>query len=231
MTQEDQPLRADGFARMIEDSDAFFTALRENNNKAWFDPRKAHFVEAIRKPAEFLADLLAEDFSRISGRPYAPKVFRIYRDVRFSKDKTPFKTHLHMMWQTGGKDPLAPFFFFGTEPGEQRIGCGLRGMSGPALRRYREFVDAEGKALEAAIAASGLALANWGEAPLKNVPKPFAPDHPQAALLKRKNLILSAPLEKSWRSAAGGLPGAITRAFEQARPVMALLEGALPPRA
>ena len=86
---------ADGFEDMIDAAVPFFTELAANNSKAWFEPHKARYAEDIRKPAEFMAELVSEDLARITGKPHASKVFRIYRDVRFSKDKTPLNAHLH----------------------------------------------------------------------------------------------------------------------------------------
>lgn len=221
-------MATDGFTQMIDDSNAFLAALRANNSKEWFDPRKDHYNEAIRKPAEFFADLLAEDLSRIAGQPMKPKVFRIYRDVRFSKDKTPFKTHLHMLWSRPGDAPLAPVYFFGTEPGDMTVGFGLRAMKGQQLARFRAFVDHWGGELEAAIAETGMQFSTWGEPPLKRVPKPYDGDHPYADLLKRKNLILHHKMDDGWRSAEGGLMSAVRQAFERAEPVRALLAEKLP---
>ena len=72
----------DGFTQMIDDSRAFFAELARNNSKAWFDPRKDHYNERIKKPAELFADLLTEDISVLTRIAHKSKVFRIYRDVR-----------------------------------------------------------------------------------------------------------------------------------------------------
>lgn len=127
--------------QMIDDSNAFFAELMQNKSKEWFTPRKDHYTANIKKPAEFLADLLADDLSRLTGQPHKPKLFRIYRDVRFSKDKTPLNAHLHMIWTPVTDNPFAPVFFFGSEPGDMTVGFGLRGMKGAALTRFRAFVD------------------------------------------------------------------------------------------
>lgn len=227
MTQADPSTPPDGFTQMIDDSNAFFAELRQNNTKDWFNPRKDHYNTAIKKPAEFFADLLAEDFSRISGKPFKPKLFRIYRDVRFSKDKTPLNAHLHMMWSQAGDDPFAPFFFFGSEPGEMTVGFGIGGFKGETLTRFRAFVDRDGDELADLIDATAFQFSTWGAPPLKKVPKPYAEDHPHGDLLKRKNLILSGPMDDTWRQAEGGLVKAVRSEFEKARPVMKLWEDRL----
>ncbi|MGJ8618330.1 MAG: DUF2461 domain-containing protein, partial [Sulfitobacter sp.] len=193
-------MTTDGFTQLIDDSNAFFAELRNNNSKDWFNPRKDHYNENIKKPAEFLGEVLAEDFSRISGQTYVSKLFRIYRDVRFSKDKTPLNAHLHMIWKQPGDNPFAPAFFFGSEPGDMTVGFGVMGLKGPTLTRFRAFVDQWGDQLVEAIAQTGMEWSDWGGAPLKRVPKPFDADHPHAEILKKKSIIIHAKMDESWRS-------------------------------
>lgn len=214
---------ADGFTQMIDDSNAFFAKLRQNNTKEWFAPRKDHYTENIKKPAEFFSQLLAEDLSRMASRPMKPKLFRIYRDVRFSKDKTPLNAHLHILWSPVTENPFAPFYFFGSEPGDMSVGFGLPSMKGETLTRFRAFVDKWGDPLEAAIEETGMAFSTWGAEPLKRVPKPYAPDHPHAEMLKRKSMILHAKMDEGWRTAEGGLVSAVRAEFARAEPLRALL--------
>lgn len=217
----------DGFEAMIDDSNAFFAELKANNTKDWFAPRKEHYNSAIKRPAELFGELLAEDFSRISGRAMKPKLFRIYRDVRFSKDKTPLNAHLHMLWREAGDKPFAPAFFFGSEPGSLVCGFGITGLKGESLTRFRAFVDSHGESLQNEIAALGWATSSWGEAPLKRVPKPYAEDHPYAELLKRKSLILNTEMGDGWRGAEGGLLKAVRICFERTQPLRGLIQSKL----
>lgn len=217
-------MTSDGFTRMIDDSNTFFAELAQNNTKEWFNPRKAYYNENIKKPAEFFADLLADDFSRIAGQAHKPKVFRIYRDVRFSKDKTPLNAHLHILWSPVSDAPFAPAFFFASEPQNLSVGFGIPSMQGEALTRFRAFVDRWGDALTEAIDQTGFDLSNWGPAPLKRVPKPYDQDHPHADMLKRKGLILGAPLGQGWRDTEGGLLSAVREKFEATGPVRRLLD-------
>ncbi len=213
----------DGFTQMIDDSNAFFAELSQNNTKAWFDPRKEHYNTHIKKPAELFADLLAEDFSRISGRGHKPKVFRIYRDVRFSKDKTPLNAHLHILWEQVGDNPFAPGFFFASSPSELAVAYGIIGLKGEALTRYRAFVDTWGDALVAALAETGMEMSDWGPEPLKRVPQPYDADHPHADLLRRKSLLVHAPLGQEWREQKGGLLTAVRKRFEDVQPLGKLM--------
>jgi uncharacterized protein (TIGR02453 family) len=193
----------DGFAELILGANRFFADLARNNSRDWYEPRKALYTEEIRKPALLLADMLAEDLSRLTGTALTPKLYRIHRDVRFSKDKTPYNPHLHIGLQQAGGDAAAGWFF-GSSPDYLVLCAGLPGLSGAALTGYRGFVDTEGEDLAEAIAEAarsvGANLSHWGAAPLKRVPKPYPPDHPQAELLKRKSLVLQATPQGDWAS-------------------------------
>ena len=216
-------MAVDGFTQMIDDSNAFFAQLSQNNTKDWFTPRKDHYVEAIKKPAEFFGEVLAEDFSRISGQVYQPKLFRIYRDVRFSKDKTPLNAHLHMIWKQPGDNPFAPAFFFGSEPGQMTVGFGVMGLKGESLARFRAMVDKWGDPLVEAIEQTGMTWSDWGAEPLKRVPAPYAKDHPHGDLLKKKSMIVSTQMDDLWRASDGGLVKAVRQQFEKTMPLAQLL--------
>lgn len=136
---------------MVDQALAFFARLEANTSKDWFNQRRGHDKDAIAAPAGFFADLMAGDIARLTGTPHSPKVFRIYRDVRFSKDKTPLNTHLRVMWQPVDKDPLAPAWFRRLSGAYFVLGMGLLGMKGAALTRYRAFVDACGDGVQAAM--------------------------------------------------------------------------------
>ncbi len=207
----------DGFTQMIDDSNVFFAELTQNNTKDWFNPRKDHYTANIKKPAELFAQILAEDFTQISGIGHTPKLFRIYRDVRFSKDKTPLNAHLHILWSQNSDAPFAPAFFVGSDPAGITIGTGVMGLQGAALTRYRAFIDNWGDQLDEVVEATGLTPSDWGPAPLKRVPAPYDKDHPHAEHLKRKSLIINGPLDPSWRSHKFGLTGAVKDAFRKAQ--------------
>lgn len=216
---------ADGFEQMVDAAVPFFTELAANNSKAWFEPHKDRYTADIKKPAEFMADLLAEDLARVTGKAHIPKVFRIYRDVRFSKDKTPLNPRLHVMWSSADKDALAPAWFCGLSPTYFRAGMGVMGLQGESLTRYRAFVDAWGDGLSDAVddvLAKGGQLSDWGPEPLKRVPKPYDPDHVHAEFLKRKALAVSIPMPEDWR--ALGLLKAINGRAKDLMPVWEMFD-------
>ncbi len=218
---------ADGFEAMIHAARGFFAELRENNRRNWYEAQKARYVDEIKKPAEFFAGLMAEDLSRLTGQTLSPKLFRIHRDVRFSKDKTPYNTHLHLMWSPVRGDALTPSWFFGLGQDYFILGLGIMGLKGPALTQYRAFVDKQGDALQAALdqagAAAGARISDWGPAPLKRVPKPYDPDHPHADLITRKALAISAEMPDDWDKT--GLVAAVNARAAQLLPVWTVLAG------
>ncbi|MEM9432531.1 MAG: DUF2461 domain-containing protein [Pseudomonadota bacterium] len=210
----------DGFTEMVETAQAFFTELEQNNTKAFFEPRKEMYTESIKKPAEFFAEIMAEEFSRLSGQSYRSKVFRIYRDVRFSKDKTPYKPYLHMLWSTG-PEVFSPKVFFGCERDRLRMGLGIFGMVSDELARLRAFIDSDGDRVLDALNAAQATWSDWGPDPLKRVPKPYAPDHPHGDLLKRKAFAVHLPFAETWRD--DGLVKAVRASFEASEPLRSIL--------
>lgn len=216
----------DGFTAMVDEARAFFAGLDANNTKEWFEPRKAHYQTHIRQPAELMCALIGEEIARRTGKGHSGKVLRIYRDVRFSKDKRPYNAHLHMVWWHGaGKDDAEAgcAWFFACSPTQLALNMGAPSFKGDALLAWRRFVDAHGDELAEAIAVAGCGFSEWGEPPLKKVPSPYDAAHPHADLLKRRSLILDAPLGEGWRG-EGGLLTAILARCETLMPVWRLLD-------
>jgi len=217
---------SDGFADMITAANGFYAELARDNTKEWFEPRKEHYASTIRKPAELLGELVGADLSRLLGRPVAAKVYRIHRDVRFSKDKTPYNAHLHVQWVAGEGSPA---WFFASSPGHLSFSTGLPDLESDALDRYRRLVDTKGDALAAAIGQvsreAKAEIATWGAEPLKRVPKPFGEDHPHADLLRRKGLTLSIPLDGAWDE--GGVVPTLARLSQVLLPTWRLLDEGL----
>lgn len=179
---------SDPFAALIPDARAFFTDLQANNAKDWFDTHKTRYTDRIRKPGE----VMVAELGRLTGRTLTPKLYRIHRDVRFSKDKSPYNSHLHMLWSTGAND--RPGWFLAVSPGGVSLSTGVMGFTPGGLDWVRQAIaDEPGPWLDA-VSGGGI-LGDWGEPPLKRVPKPWDDAHPAADLLRRKSLILTLPLD------------------------------------
>ncbi len=190
-----------GFSGFADDGAKFFKGLAKNQSRDWFMAHKAEFEAGWNGPMKLA---LAEVRDKIDAAyPHAdldePRVFRIFRDVRFSKDKSPYKTHVGgtiSVKRTGKltEVPVALYFHVGLP--QSFAAAGHYMMDGPALARYRAAVadDARGKELVKILAS----LTKKGFSPdtregYKRVPRGFDEDHPRAELLKRKGLIVSFP--------------------------------------
>lgn len=203
-------MMTDPFADLVADARAFLSELAAQNSRAWFDAEKPRYEARLKTPAILLMEKVAADIRRDCGVVLRPKLFRPQRDVRFSQDKTPYHTHLHLSWSGDGKGMTRPALFFGIAPEYVTLGGGVMGFDRAALARWRAALDGqEGGEIAgelARLAALGLAP---GEPELKRVPAPFGKDHPHGGLLRRKGLTL-------WREMEPG---------EWARPAAALRDG------
>jgi uncharacterized protein (TIGR02453 family) len=187
-----------GFA----DADAkFFRSLAKNQKREWFQAHKAEFDTGYLTP---MKELLAEVLEGIDASfEYTdldePKVFRIFRDVRFSKDKSPYKTHIGGLIPTrrsGKVTEMSAALYVHVGQPSSFAAAGHYVMSSEQLVKYRAAVaDAKrGRELEkilAALAKKGF-TANSHDS-YKRVPKGYDPEHPRAEHLKRKGLTIGFP--------------------------------------
>ncbi len=142
--------RTDGASswRFPENTVTFLRDLAANNNRGWFNDNKPLYERAIKEPATEFGALLSDHFESLTGRPHKPRVFRIHRDVRFAKDKTPFNAHLHISLTPDGIKP-APAWMFGLEPDRLVFGAGLMGCDKSGLDAFRtRIAGSDGKRLQ-----------------------------------------------------------------------------------
>lgn len=183
----------------------FLRDLAANNDRAWFEANKERFESTVREPAlDFIEDF-AETLETISpyfvadARKSGGSLFRIHRDTRFSKDKTPYKTNtgLHFRHERA-KDAHAPGFYLHLQPRECFIGVGLWRPETKVAYEIRHHIAAEPERWSAAISAPDFVerFGLTGES-LKRPPKGFDADHPLIGDLKRKDFIASAPLTQA----------------------------------
>jgi uncharacterized protein (TIGR02453 family) len=177
----------------------FFKQLAARQDRAWFKEHKDEFVALAERPMKDLLDdlqpALARQYKGFVLRP--PKHFRIYRDVRFSKDKSPFKTHVAaMIGLRGGEEEGAPAALYMHLGLEDFAGAGHWMLPPDKLARYRKLVaaDKSGRELQKrvdALTRKGFKIESFEAT--KRVPPGFPPDHPRTELLKRKGLGISFP--------------------------------------
>jgi len=205
------------FETLISDARAFYGELAQNNNREWFTENKSRYETLLKKPAKLLLDTIAPKLGGLLDQTVTTKLFRANRDVRFSKDKTPYSTHLHMMWSPQGNG-TQPVYFFGIAGEYVRTGAGLMNFDKAQQTAWRAWVsEREGDALQTRLDAAVSAGATYGKPELKRVPSPFGNDHPRAELLRRKSLVLWNDIGSK---ASSDLVGAIEQSFAQFEPVM-----------
>lgn len=173
---------------------AFLANLKANNSKEWFDAHKPDYQQVVKKPADALRADLTERLSALTGLETTSKQFRINRDLRFSRDKTPYNAHVRMaFWPKDtafeGRDAQPPSFFVSFEPGHIRLGTGCMAFSKPALGSYLHALENDGgdeiAALLSALEANGFERS----APdLATAPRGFPKDHEHADLARQKGL-------------------------------------------
>ena len=191
------PTRFEGFA----DADArFFRALAKNQRRDWFQAHRAEYDGGWVTPMRLLLDELRERIDPLFVRHALgdPKIFRIHRDVRFSKDKSPYKTHVggYVPLAGAGRGPGQPVPVYVQLGTETFVGAGHYMMEPAQLARYRAAVldDDTGPALARIVSALEKAkfrIVSFDA--LKKVPRGIDPAHPRAELLKRKSLAVEFP--------------------------------------
>jgi uncharacterized protein (TIGR02453 family) len=208
---------SDGFADIITAARPILAALAQHNSRETFEPLKPAFKAEVEGPAKLMADLFSEDLSRITGAGHSGKMGRIYRDVRFSKDKSPFNTYIHIYWQASQGGASGWLLHIAADRVE--FMTGLHQLAGDSLATYRAAVDRDGDALQDILDAApdlGLQTMDWDDPFLKRVPKPYDADHPHADLLRRKELILGVALDDA--RLKDGLMPALNRSVKDLLP-------------
>lgn len=228
------------FTGFSPDAIQFLADLAENNDRAWFQPRKAEFDRLLKQPMEALVAAISHRFEA-RGIPLAadPRrgIFRIYRDTRFSKDKSPYKRHYAATfpWVGGGAAAEAGGNpserahtnggYFNFQPGDMYVGGGMWHPDRPRLDAFRRAVVERPDEVRAAIEDARF-VATFGnvnsEAPLRRVPPGFPADHPLAELLKLRDVVFGRRLSDA-DVLSPALPDTLADAFEAALPVFRLL--------
>ena len=214
----------------------FLADLAENNSRDWFQPRKGDYEQLLKQPLESLVAALDERFEA-RGLPLEadPKrsVFRIYRDTRFAKDKSPYKTNIgaRFPWvdATAGlgvdEQSHANGGYFHFQPGQMYLGGGMYMPDKQRLEAWRRAVVDRPDEVHEAIDDPGFRAAFGtitGHDPLKRVPPGFPADHPDAELLKQRDAVFGRRLSDE-EVLSPELPDLVTDAFVAALPVFRLL--------
>ena len=175
---------------VLSSSVSFFKKLKKNNNRDWFAENKPKFKKLeleIKAFGEELKDRLNE-FDNVDRF----KLFRIYRDIRFSKDKTPFKTHFGLTWHRT-KPLYRGGYYLHISPGKNFLACGFWDPNTNDLKRIRKELEYDAKEFRDIIASKEF-FSVWGNlegSELKTAPRNFDKNHPDIDLIRKKQYIFS----------------------------------------
>jgi uncharacterized protein (TIGR02453 family) len=220
----------ESFAGFGEGLVKFLSELARHNNRSWFEANRDRYERDVREPAlEFIA-AMAGPLKKISPNFTAiPKkvggsLMRIHRDVRFSKDKKPYKTNLGIQFRhAAGKDVHAPGFYFHVDPQEAFLGVGIWRPNSEALGRIREAIDENPAAWKRAKANRQFAakFALTGDS-LRRPPQGYFAEHPLIEDLKLKDFIAGQTLNHA-DLVDGAILEQTVEAFRTAKPFMSFL--------
>ena len=174
------------FKGIPADAFDFFDELAADNTKTWWTDNKDRYEANVRGPIDSLLTELAEEFG-------PGKIFRPYRDVRFSKDKTPYKTNLGATTQADD----GSVYYVALDTHGLYLGSGKYQMEKEQIDRFRLAVadDATGAQFARLVAALEKKGFEAGAEHLKRVPKGYEPDHPRARFLKHKGFYMGRQIE------------------------------------
>ena len=209
---------------------AFLDELAANNNRAWFEANKPRYESLVREPALEFIDAMAPALNNIAPhfradpRKMGGSLMRVFRDTRFSRDKTPYKTNIGIQFRHAlGIDVHAPGFYVHIATDECIFGAGCWHPDPDALGKIRDLIAANPKKWFAARDNKKF-VADWtlsGDA-LTRPPRGYAVDHPALEDLKRKDFIGLASLSPAEVTGSGLVKLAGTR-FAAAMPLMSFL--------
>jgi uncharacterized protein (TIGR02453 family) len=203
----------------------FFRGLARNNRRDWFQPRKEIFENTVRAPMIELVEALNAGFAKLAPEYITdPRkaIYRIYRDTRFSGDKTPYKTRLAASFPRGGDRRSSPGFYFSLSLKELGVAGGFYDPAPEQLLAIRAWLaDNHARFRKAARGAEKLMGKLHGES-LQRIPKGFDAAHPAADLLKMKQWLYYTTLDPQLAASAKLLPEVMKR-FRAMIPVVEML--------
>lgn len=209
----------------------FLQELSENNNREWFQNNKKRYDES-REKVLFLTEVLINEIRKFdSDIPLLePKdcLFRIFRDVRFSNDKRPYKTNFGSFIAKGGRKSIYSGYYFHIEPGGSFVGGGIYMPEAEPLKAIREYIAENGEEFLSIITDKKFKtiFPEMMDDKLKTAPKGYSPDHEFIDLLRYKSFAFSSRLSKS-QILADNYIEILVNSFKTLHPVNKFLNEAL----
>ena len=212
----------------------FLKDLKKNNNKPWFDAHRKEYESAKSDFLNFVQIVIDKHSKRdktISQLKAKECIFRINRYVRFSKDKSPYKTNMGAYINRGGKKSLFAGYYFHCEPGQAFLGGGLWMPMPPELNKLRQEIDYNFAEFKKIITSKKFKsvykdLSRDKEYVLTRVPKGYEPNNPAAEYLKIKSFVALTKISDKNLTSKDLLQKTIT-AFEALQPLIEFINRAL----
>jgi uncharacterized protein (TIGR02453 family) len=173
---------------------AFLEQLSDNNSKEWFEDNRKQYEAARDAFEQLVAELIAQFHvvDELGGLDPRDAIHRINRDVRFSKDKSPYNTFMSALIGPEGRKSMSRAYYLRVAPrGQSLVASGATGLSGPELQRIRQALAADPQPLRAIIAADSFKqyFGALGGEQVKSAPSGFPKDHPAIDLLRYKEFL------------------------------------------
>ena len=212
----------------------FLKDLKKNNNKPWFEVHRKEYESAKIDFAAFIQNVIdkhSKSDPTIKSLVAKDCMFRINRDVRFSKDKSPYKTNMGAYINRGGKKSVFAGYYFHCEPGQSFVGGGLWMPMPPELNKVRQEIDYNLDTFKKIITSKKFKavykdLSHDAEYVLRRVPKGYEPTNPAAEYLKMKSFVSMASL-KDPDLTSKDLVKKTTTAFEALQPLIDFINESL----
>ena len=210
----------------------FLKQLKRNNQREWMLEHKKLYLSQRQAFLELVQDTIESIVKfepSLEGLEAKDCVFRINRDIRFSKDKTLYKTHFGAYMAQGGRKSMLPGFYMHLEPGNQSIlAAGLYRPSSDLLGKVRQEIDYNGKDLIKIVEKKSW-ISEFGELEgerLSRAPKGYPMDHPLLSYLQFKSYLAVVRL-KDQQVNSGGFSKEISRYFKRMHPLVQFLNTAI----
>jgi uncharacterized protein (TIGR02453 family) len=212
----------------------FLKDLKKNNNKPWFDANRNKYEEAKKDFGEFIQSIIDKHSKKdVSIKELKAKdcMFRINRDIRFSKNKTPYKTNMGASINRGGKKSIYAGYYFHLEPAESFVGGGIWIPMPPELKKVRQEIDYNLDEFKKIVSSKKFKsvygeLYKGEDVSLSKIPQGFEKDNPAADYLKLKSFLAMKKFKES-EITSKDLEKSVLEAFDALQPLIVFINKAL----
>jgi uncharacterized protein (TIGR02453 family) len=212
----------------------FLKDLKKNNNKPWFDANRKRYEDAKQDYAQFIQTILEKHSKKdpaIKDLKAKDCMFRINRDIRFSKDKSPYKSNFGASMNRGGKKSIYAGYYFHLEPSESFVGGGLWMPTPPDLKKLRQEIDYNLDEFKKIVSSKKFKAVYGGlytgdDVSLSKVPQGFEKDNPAAEYIKLKCFIATKKLTEA-DITGKTLEKQVLEAFETLQPLVEFINKGL----